>query len=471
MFKNIFFRLLFTYLTIMVLVISVLTTLLAQFFNFFYFEHKQSELLTAGNQVRRLVDAYKAGEIGRDELTLAVNAVGSVSGSRILVLEGENAARLRLLDERLARNVAGDFAADIARILEGETVTRKKQYSSQLNTYVVLVGMPIFFKGKINGLILLFSPLYQINGTILRVYRLIWVTALISLAAAAVIIFLTARRISRPIVEMRRAAVAIADGDFSREVITGGRDEVAELGRSFNYMKNRLKQVEQMRRDLIANVSHELRTPLTTIRGFIQGILEGVIKPEQQEKYLRLAFEETGRLTRLVKDLLELAKLQAGSITLQHEPLNVVEVLKDAVEEFRLLADQRGIKFILDFSPDTITISGDRDRQKQIFLNILSNALKYTNDGGNIWIRAAIELDKAVVRIRDDGIGIPEEDMPYIFEKFHRVDKSRDAASGGTGLGLAIVKQLVELHGGTISALSKPGEGTEIIINYNLFTF
>ncbi|HAP93583.1 MAG TPA: sensor histidine kinase, partial [Desulfotomaculum sp.] len=344
-----------------------------------------------------------------------------------------------------------------------ETLVRKKTFSDQLNMYVVFVGLPVYIDGTISGVILLFSPLNQVNKTLFDVYKIIWITAAVSLALASVVTFIISRRISKPIEHIQKVAASLAEGNFAGDLAPVGRDEIARLTETFNYMKNRLWQIEEMRKDFIANVSHELRTPLTSIRGFIQGILDRVIGPEEQEKYLRRAYEETGRLNRLVNDLLQLARLQSGNVKLNREIVQVGELIGEIVEEHRLLAEQRNISLHVEISGDNTTIVADRDKLKQIILNLLNNALKYSNEGGKVWINALKEDKKLIFKIKDNGPGIPEDELQYIFTKFHRVESSSGQQAPGTGLGLSIAKELVELHGGTIMARSAVGCGTEMI--------
>ena len=204
---------------------------------------------------------------------------------------------------------------------------------------------------------------------------------------------------------------------------------------------------------------------MTSIRGFIQAILEGVIPAEDQDKYLKIAREEVDRLTRLVQDLLDLARIKTGGIKLNKEPLDIGVLAREAASEFQLLAATKSITVETD---EGLVVSGDRDRIRQIIINLLSNAVKYTQPNGHIELSVQGEDGQAVLKVRDNGAGIPETELEYIFDKFHRVDKSRDTTTGGTGLGLAIVKELVELHKGSIAVWSEPGKGTEITIEFPL---
>lgn len=459
--RSIFQRLLFTYLTIIILVIVVLAALLTQFFNHFYFYQKQQELLAAGKEASARVLDYDAARITRTELDQVVNSISTVSGTRIFIYQGEHTQKLL---EAEGGSAAGEseLLSDTRKILQGETVIRKKHFSPRLNTYVVFVGMPVRDGDDVTGMVLLFSPVDQVNRTLYRVYRIIWSTAVFASLAGGVVIYLTSRRISRPVVAMKEAAAALAAGDFSREIQATGTDEIGQLAASFEYMRNKLQDIEQLRREFLANISHELRTPLTSIKGFIQAILDGVIPQQEQKKYLQLASSESDRLTRLVCDLLELGRLQAGGIKLQYQPVNLLEVAQEVAASFRLLAGKREIT-VDPLPEDPLIVPGDRDRIRQVLLNLLSNAVQYTDETGTIQILLHRESGQAVLTVQDNGKGIPKGELEKIFDKFHRVDRSRDTGTGGTGLGLAIVKELVELHKGQVFARST-GQGTAIVV-------
>lgn len=461
--RSIFQKLLFTYLTIVVLIVGVLAVMLTRFFNDFIFRQEQQQLLAAGREAAAGVVACSKGRITRDELDQMVDALGAAIGARLFIYQGENTQKL-LSAEGGREAKEAPLLADVKRILAGETVVRKKHFSPGLNTYVVFVGMPVKSGGEVSGMVLLFSPIDQVNRTLFRVYGIIWGAALFALLVGGVVIYLTSRRLSRPVAEITEAAAALAQGDFDREIMAAGDDEIGQLAASFDFMRKRLKNLERSRQEFIATISHELRTPLTSIRGFIQAVLDGIIPQEEQEKYLRLAGAESERLTRLVGDLLELARLRAGSIRLRRAPVDLLEVAGEAAAEFRLLAGRRKIALEPHPGSGRVMVSGDRDRLRQILLNLLSNAVKYTGEDGEIQVIISRQDDRVVLTVRDNGTGIPQEDLQRIFEKFQRGSRAGDASAGGSGLGLAIVKELAELHGGRVSARSEPGKGTEISV-------
>jgi len=457
---GVFRRQLVTYIIIMILIIGLLSVLMSQYLKVYFFNNKQEELTNTGRQVETQLIRYRRGDITREELEKQINLIGKVTNSRVIIVDGRSSAAA-------AANTGLDDELEtiLKRVLDGEKVVRRQQYASELSTYVVVVGIPT---GSANtrGAVLLFSPVYEVDQALGRVYEIILITAGMALAVGLILVWVTSRRISRPVIELSRMAEQIARGEAVADAPGMADDEIGHLTHSFNHMKNRLAETDRMRREFIAGVSHELRTPLTSVRGFIQGILDGVICAEDREKYLRMAFDETNRLTRLTNDLLDLTKLEAGVIKLNKQKIELYELIDDSI----LTVCRSSGKDILDsrvtVTPEKLSLQADPDRLKQVLINLLSNACRYTPDGGRIEVAAELAGSKVRILVKDNGIGIPAAELPFIFEKFYRVDKSRNSSAGGSGLGLSIVKDLVELHGGSITARSAAGQGTvfEIIL-------
>lgn len=454
---GIFRKLLLTYILILVLIIAIISVSLSQFFRLYFFEDKQKELISLGSQVETNLFLYHRGDIGREELIRLIDNVGHAANARVIVVESSE-------PKLLERDIGSEFYDLVKKVIEGDVVVKRQQYASELDTYVVAVGLPHQNAEGNKGAILLFSPVYEVSEALSHIYRVIWLASLIALIVGLLLVWNYSRKISRPIIELSHMAGQIAEGrnvpDFNHQA--GG--EVGQLIRSFNLMKNQLAKTEKLRHEFIAGVSHELRTPLTSVRGFIQGILDGIVKPEDQRKYIKLAFRETGRLTRMTNDLLELTKLEAGVIELEKREVVMREILEDSISLARKGEGARDIPIEVQIYPSDLSIEADPDRLKQVFINILNNALKYTPEDGFVKVTVCVEDNNIKIKILDTGIGIPQEELPFIFEKFHRVDKARSADVRGTGLGLSIAKNIIEMHGGTISADSKIGGGTVFLV-------
>ena len=271
--------------------------------------------------------------------------------------------------------------------------------------------------------------------------------------------------IATPLADVMSAADAVAEGDLSVRVPPRGPHEFGRLARSFNRMVAELERADQQRRNLTADVAHELRTPLHIIQGNLEGVLDGVYEPTTD--HIGATLEETRLLTRLVEDLRTLSLAEAGQLVLVQEPVDVAELAADVGTSFSGQAEAAEIDLRVEIEgePSDLTITGDAGRLDQVLSNLMANAVRYTHSGGSITLRAE-PLDGGVrIIVRDTGEGIPAEDVPYVFDRFWRGDRSRSRAGGtGSGLGLAIARQLVQAHGGWIEVESTAGQGTMFTI-------
>ncbi len=270
--------------------------------------------------------------------------------------------------------------------------------------------------------------------------------------------FSRVRRMSHSLDDLLEASRHVADGDYSFRVEERGAPEVRSLARAFNGMAARLQTTDARRRDLLADVTHELRTPLTVVQGNLEGMLDGVYPAD--EARLKSILDETQVLSRLVDDLRTLALAESGALQLKREPVDLAVLIGETVTGFRSGAEAAGISLDARPGDDIPLLDLDPERIRQVLTNLLSNAMRYTPRGGKIEIRCRVDSTNVTIEIADSGAGIPAEELPHVFERFY---KSRD--SGGMGLGLAIAKNLVEAHGGTITAESQPGRGTTVRIN------
>jgi signal transduction histidine kinase len=272
------------------------------------------------------------------------------------------------------------------------------------------------------------------------------------------------RGVATPLADLMAAADAVAKGDKGARVPVPahGPDEFANLARSFNRMAQELQRANLQRLNLTADVAHELRNPLHIIQGNLEGILDGVYDPT--EGCILATLEEAKLLARLVEDLRTLSLAEAGELPLRREALDVAELLGDVGTSFSGQAEVAGLELLVDVAADLPTIYGDVGRLEQVLNNIVANALRHTHSGGTVTLEADHAGDGVYIVVRDTGEGIPVEELPYIFDRFWRGDRSRSRADGsGSGLGLAIARQLVEAHGGQIEVRSRPGSGTTLV--------
>ena len=298
--------------------------------------------------------------------------------------------------------------------------------------------------------------------------KILTVAGVAALIVAFVAGLILARSIAKPLVKVTAATEAIARGDYSQTVAVQGGAELARLAESFNHMTHEVEEYQRMQRELIANVSHELKTPLTAIRGFSQAMTDGTLR--RLEDFVlpaQIINKETERTIRLVNSLLELSKLESGTARFNKEPLDLTELLNGTLLSFSPRANEDGVLLINRLQP-TALILGDQDRLRQVFNNLIDNALKYTPTAGQIEVSCRQAGKQVVARVADSGAGIPQADLPRVFERFYQADKSRskpvEEAAGGLGLGLTICREIVLAHGGKIEVESPPGLGTKFTV-------
>lgn len=464
--KTIFRKLLFTYLFIIVTVVAVIAIALSRWYGDYVFKEKKQDLQAAAVKTGELVNRYYQNEINLQELNESLNLLGYMTDARIYAVKLSKQALARDHLTLNQKNLDGYLLRDLQDILDGQEVFRQEQYSDSLHSNIVFLGIPLKTGPEIEGAILLFSPVDVLSINISRINMLIWLSALGAVLLSGLVIYFISLRISRPIRLMENMAMKLAAGEAipgegiaDLNINTG--DELERLAWSFNHMKNKIGAAENMRREFIASVSHDLRTPLTSINGFVQGMLDGLVQPDDTPRYLRIIKEETKRLLTLTEDILQLAKIQSGSITLCRSYIPVKSFLEEIVENSGLACNSKGIAIQVDCAEND-EVYADKERLQQILLNIIGNSLKFTPQGGRVTIAVEVNGEEVRFRVRDTGQGIEPGELPFIFEKFFQGDKSR-FAMGGTGLGLNIAKTFVEMHGGKIYARSEEETGTEII--------
>ena len=317
------------------------------------------------------------------------------------------------------------------------------------------------------GYVLVTHDLEAADTPMSATLRSMIVAALWIMLAALIAIYFITERIVTPLREMSRAAKRMAVGRFDVRVPVRGRDEVAELAMAFNQMAGALENLENMRNSFVANVSHDLRTPMTTIAGFIDGILDGVIPPEQEQHYLKVVSDEVRRLSRLVTALLDVSRLQAGDRKFDMKPFDVCEMGRQILISFEKKIDEKGLDVEFECTEDRMFVWADRDAIHQILYNICDNAVKFASERGKLkmsftWSGAeGNRRRKAVVKVYNEGQGIPPEDLPFVFDRFYKSDKSRSLDKSGVGLGMFISKTIMDAHGETISVDSEYGRYCE----------
>ncbi|HEX3023094.1 MAG TPA: HAMP domain-containing sensor histidine kinase [Lachnospiraceae bacterium] len=352
--------------------------------------------------------------------------------------------------------------------LEGE-IKDRTYYSDVYNEVEISIGVPVYDeKNNVVGAVLLHSPIKGQTQLAKQSLRMILISACMALLVSFIIAVVFAKRLSRPISKMRKTAMELAEGDYSQKTGIDQNDELGYLAQTFDVLSERLAQgeeerrnLEQMRLDFFANVSHELRTPITVIRAYTEMLIDGVVtNPEKINANYNRMLLECKSMERLVGDLLTLSKMQNPDFAVEKEPINLVQIFDDIVRNAHAICSKKHIQLQISKDNDKVMMLGDYDRLRQMFMVIFDNAVKFSNENTTIYINL-ISMDIIRISIKDEGVGISEEELPYIFEKFYK-SKLRQNATG-SGLGLAIAKQIALKHNGKIEVYSKSGMGSEFV--------
>ena len=314
---------------------------------------------------------------------------------------------------------------------------------------------------KTAALLFVSAPSAQMSAFADNMTKTVSVATLLVFVVALIAVYLMSEKITEPLKDMSKAAKSFAQGHFDVRVPVSGEDEIGELARAFNNMASSLEKQEDLRNTFLANISHDLRTPMTSISGIIDCIIDGAIPPEKQNHYLEQIAAEVRRLSRLVSSLLDISRMQAGERRFNMTSFDVCEMARQILISFEKRLDEKKMEVSFDCSSDNISVTADKDAIHQVLFNIIDNAVKFSNKGGELTIRLTGKDDKVYVSVRNTGVGIPPEDLPYVFDRFYKSDKSRGLDKSGVGLGLFIVRTIIERHGEEIRVRSDYGKDCE----------
>ncbi len=363
---------------------------------------------------------------------------------------------------KLASKGIWNFETGAKATLSGEGVLLDNLFSGMTDMPTMTLLRAVMRDGVPDGVVLMHLDMSTVNASITQVYLDVLLTALMAVAAAVLAVYYLTTRITKPITDMNSNVRRYSKGEFEIRLDDSGSDEVAQLAKSFNVMANELSDLEQMRRSLVANVSHELRSPLTSISGFLEAIQDGTIPPEKRGDYLGLVIAETKRMTGMVNNLLDLARMDSGQSALKLTRFDINELALRTLVTFEARVNQKKLDVELKLHKPNLIVEADSDQIAQVLRNLIDNAIKFSPEGKGLEIGTKL-VDRRIAQIwvQDQGCGIPEEDTPHVFERFYKVEKAHTpSAQSGTGLGLSIVRSIIDQHGQDIWVESKPGTGT-----------
>ena len=438
----------------------VLLTLLLLGMSFFALSYnytrteRETEMRSKAGVVSRMVSSYvNSGSLtGMRELA---TFAASVTDENFLIcnLEGN---LLLTSDPSLEGQVLTLPDGMVHSILQGEDSFAGTTLGGIYADKRFVVGVPIESMGQTVGVVLAVTDARALSAMWRGFFGMFLMTAVTVLLLAFVISAWLSMRQSRPITEMAEATRRFADGNFDIRM-RGYSDpaEIVELAAAFNSMADSLQETERQRREFIANVSHELKTPMTTIAGYTDGILDGTIPPQEEQQYLRIISDESRRLSRLVRRMLDISQLQSRE--LHKTPFDLCESMRRVLISMEKKITDRGLDVDADIPDSSVTVLGDNDLITQVIYNLLENAAKFARAGSTLYLGLAVRNGKALVSVRNEGDTIPPDEIPLLFERFHKSDKSRSEDKDGVGLGLYVVRTILEQHKEHIAVTSEDG--------------
>lgn len=461
--NRLFKRLLFTNITIIIITMAILSALFYVLFQNYYFQDKEKILVEEGNQINSILSDYVVGDIDISKVEEDLNVVDRLINASIWVVSTNG--RIYIQSRNIGQNMTGIILnkSDIKNILEGDTVIRRGYFGGRFAEPVLTVGLPLKITGKIQGAIFMHAPIVEMRKTLKDIFFIMLIAISASIIVAFLMISYTAKKISDPLKEMSIATKKMAKGDFTTKIKVVDDNEIGDLSKSFNVMSSELGRVDNARREFVSNVSHELRSPLSTIQGYIDGVVDGTIPQEKANSYLQIAQQETRRMARLISELLNITKMESGKFPLNISDFDVNELIRLTIIKMESRIDEKSLMVKVDFDSERNIVEADKDKIEEVITNLIDNAIKFSYNNGYIHVITEKNDGKLYLKIQNKGKIIPEGDLPHIWDRFYKTDKSR-SGNEGAGLGLYIVKTIINQHNEDIWVESSEDKGT-------IFTF
>lgn len=348
---------------------------------------------------------------------------------------------------------------DFDEVLQGGKVVEERWDKKEF----IATDSPITIEGEHRGHVFMFAETNHIKGMVSHLRNQFLIVGLIAVGLTVITIFLLSRLITLPLIRMKEATEQLSEGHHEVSLNIGRNDELGELANAITALSSDLEHLKNERNEFLASISHELRTPLTYIKGYADIASRPDASEEEKKEYIGIIREETAHLTELIRQLFELAQMDYNQFAIQKEEFSLEMLFASVVALVRPAFDEKQISLAVHCEHEIVAFI-DPERFQQVLLNVLDNARKHSPEGTQVVLQGVQDKGTITISIRDEGEGIPEKDLPFVFERLYRVDKSRSRQYGGSGLGLAIAKEIVESHGGLMTLQSEYGQGTTVLI-------
>ena len=448
-------KLIMTFIIILTIVLVLLAWMLSIWFKITYFGEKRTQFKQDGEYISNVIKTYdiEKNDIKFDELQAIVDMSSVGANADIIVCDKFDYIYLySKIDENKNIEDKPDISEkNMNSLMDGQPV----EYINKQFTYIY----PIIENDEFQGYVVMTTPLSTISKQLHRIYFIVWISALVAMVFASAVLSLVSKKILiNPSAQINNVAKKFANGEVNRRVYIESKDEIGELANSFNIMAESLEKVENNRRDFISNVSHELRSPITSIKGFIAGIIDGVIPKDKEGYYLDRVYSEIKRLTRLINDLLDLSAIESGKLKFNMKKIDINELVRLCIINNEQNIKEKEITLKIELQYEKCYVNADEDKTMQVITNLLDNAIKYCGNNGIIKISTYHKGTKVFVRIYNNGPKIGDEEIRNIWNRFYKSDKSR-TNKVSTGLGLPIVRMILMQQGEEVWVKNNSGIG------------
>lgn len=461
--KTIFHKFAFIYIMIflvsfILIIIGVRTVL-----DIYFVNHETELIIKRVTNYEELVNKRYVDSISLTVLQEQIMLLDGYTGANIWLFT-ESGEMYTTETDRITLDVMTypELPEDLKNVFAGKTTSREVVYKDLYKERMLRVGYP-FNVGTLTYAMFINVPMPEIEDTISKVSVIIFVSLAISGLLAVILIFLITRRMSYEINVINDSAKFISNGNFEKKIIINRKDELGELAESFNAMADELNRQEDTKRMFISSLSHDLRTPLTTIKGYTQGMLDGTIEGEKQERYLRIVLSESDRLIKMINDLLDLSKMESGALVLNKTDFDLNEMILNVLDNFEQKIIEKRVKLTIDLNKDKVLAHGDYNAIHRVIYNLMDNATKFVDVGGDISIRTEFRNEKLYVGISNSGRVLSAKELEVIWDRFTKLDKSRGLEKKSSGLGLSIVKEIIKAHHEKIDVFSNEDIGVAFI--------
>lgn len=468
MFKTLFAKMLTIYLALILALLTLLGVTIASIFKAQYVHERENELIREADElcavvVSRYLDPEKR-PVAAEQLA---NSARKYDALIQLLFIDKTYGKASFFDESSRKKWEECDEADISREAEEimvrggiETINNMFAGTADFRTMTVKHSM-VDSWGNTIGAFFIHVDMSDVYESLKQVYMDVIMSALIAVLFATLFVSYITGKMSKPITDMNNTVNLFTKGNFDVRANVSGNDEVAQLARSFNVMAGEITNLEKARRSFVANVSHELRSPLTSMRGFLEAMQDGTIPPEEFPKYFEIVLNENKRMTAMVNDLLDLARIESSQNDVKKTAFDINSLIMNTLITFEAKINAKNIDVEIKLCDSAPLVYADQNQITQVLHNLCDNAIKFLNENGRLTVSTVAERECVRVTVADNGTGISEEDLPYIFDRFYKAEKAHTpSGTSGTGLGLSIVKRIIESHGETIDVSSELGKGT-----------